>query len=682
MSTVRFASSAAFKSLCHVERRTQGQTSSANPTTNEDGSQLGHVVLGVLGGLSLATLVVVITVPLMRWRWRKQLAREGRSDIESSRAGSRRTHTRIISTQDASLPLLMEQTQAGAAPEMVTVAMVDGLTAPIQQQQMPSTWQWKILTKLPSFSSDSLSSLGQPLDKSAKKWNAEEELDAFFREREKSKEMGGTEGVTVTMTSASQTSLPAHNRAPPIITQDASSRRSRVDSEKGPASSRATPTASETLHSSDYTPASARPSRTSTLLGAASSPLLPTPVLSLSPLDESFSDLELHPDNKPGSVTSSSSPKARSRISSEKAHTLPVAGPSRASAVLPPTDLSRSASTPRPNEMKWISNVLASTFFTTKASRNAREQPSRKPPNRMPSIPESLRPSQLSQSPVATSSKAHVRDSSIPQISEFGEYSRPTHASQQNSTRNSSEYSRRPMSDATIATFGRQPTSPSAVSFQRAASGASSTYPPDLQAHYRNRSNTTGSASTSAKRSQSGSDSKSGSRRGRRSNEASESSQSQGSNNGAASRPSKSRRVSYAREPSPPLPTMPLSIPPQLRPPLPPKPESSAGHESREGDGAGNDAELSVPQLPLRPISPFTFDEFSFRVTPPESTHGHSKSRSASTRSNASRRPSRGRATPPLLSTMPVPDDSIPLLGGMDSPPWDAGHQETDVPTS
>ena len=628
------------------------------------------MILGVLGSLSLVALVVVILVPWMRWRWRRRLLLEGCSDVESGRASSRRTHTRIISAQDASLPLLTEQAPGVTSPEMASAAVGDGLTASVVQKTQ-SSWptDWKILSKLPSFSSESLSSLGRPLD-NAEKWNAEEEFNAYFREKEK--EMASMDGASVTILNASQTSLPTRLRTPPLLIQDKTPRRVRVDSDKAIGSARATPTASETLHSLEPT------SKASTPIAASSNPPNSTPILSLSPLVESFNDTEPNNENSTASGTSGST-NIRSKSTSEKTERLPTASVIRRNTVASPVNVSRSPSTLRPRE-SWLSNMLASNFFAARSPMITRDPSSRRRPARMPSIPESLRPSQVSHSPPPPLNFQEFRDSGVHEVSEFGEIPSFAHYSQHSFgiTRNSSEFSRRPMSDATLGTFGRQPSSGSGTSYNRAASRASSSYPPELQAHvfthYRNLSNTTEGTHISTQHSHSGTDSNANSQQGRRSNEASESSQRSGGSVGCLP---KAKRHSYAREPSPPPPTMPLSVPPSLKPPLPPKSRGFTSETSKcqttVNDVGG--VELTLPQLPLRPISPFNIDSFPFRITPPGSAHGHPKSRSGSARSNASRKQSVGRSTPPMFSSKPkLPDeDSVPLLGEVETTELSSG---------
>ncbi|EJD08226.1 uncharacterized protein FOMMEDRAFT_138172 [Fomitiporia mediterranea MF3/22] len=146
---------------------------------NTDGSATGHVVLGVLGSLAFVFFLVIILVPIIRWRKRRGSAR-GTSTTES-RASSRRTHTRIVSEyhQDAAAPLLEEQpittTGGGMAAVNMNVPMVtqpqQGVLSDQGRRTTPSRpptalLNMKILQTLPNFDEEdeSNSSLGRPLE--------------------------------------------------------------------------------------------------------------------------------------------------------------------------------------------------------------------------------------------------------------------------------------------------------------------------------------------------------------------------------------------------------------------------------------------------------------------------------------------------------------------------------------
>lgn len=127
---------------------------------NTNSGDTGHVVLGVLGGIALVFFVVLIVVPIMRWRQRRVSSRS-----TSSRASSRRTHDRVGSAEaHAQAPLLESQTvdPDNRAPVMSEKGKGKEIFGS-SMMEVPKSW--KILEKIPEFddSSDSLSSLGKPI---------------------------------------------------------------------------------------------------------------------------------------------------------------------------------------------------------------------------------------------------------------------------------------------------------------------------------------------------------------------------------------------------------------------------------------------------------------------------------------------------------------------------------------
>ncbi|KLO12572.1 hypothetical protein SCHPADRAFT_941136 [Schizopora paradoxa] len=158
------------------------------PISSSDGPATGHVVLIILGGLALAFIFVVVTVPILRWRLYGK--RRAPSDTQS-RASSRRTHIRIPSGKENGQPLLDGQgkhlsvtgqwqgaerkgeasgskgKQAEGGEIFDEKARMSTLSPDTPVRPPSAVFNWKILSTLPNFSDESLSSLGEPLEAGA-----------------------------------------------------------------------------------------------------------------------------------------------------------------------------------------------------------------------------------------------------------------------------------------------------------------------------------------------------------------------------------------------------------------------------------------------------------------------------------------------------------------------------------
>ncbi len=147
-------------------------------------------MLGVIGGLVLVLIVVFVTVPLLRSRLYGK-PRRAPSEKTQSRASSRRTHIRIPSGREVVEPLLDGQgkhlsvtgqwhgadrkdveVRNGKKPDrggMDEKAGASKLSPDTPIRPPSAVFNWKILTTLPNFSDESLSSLGEPLEPGASK---------------------------------------------------------------------------------------------------------------------------------------------------------------------------------------------------------------------------------------------------------------------------------------------------------------------------------------------------------------------------------------------------------------------------------------------------------------------------------------------------------------------------------
>ena len=101
----------------------------SNSTQDNTGPLMGHVILGVLGGIAVTIFLVVICVPLMRWRRRggSLISKKTSGSDQQSRASSRCTHQRLPSIQDAVLPLLKGRMKTREGLQNVEMMAKDGV---------------------------------------------------------------------------------------------------------------------------------------------------------------------------------------------------------------------------------------------------------------------------------------------------------------------------------------------------------------------------------------------------------------------------------------------------------------------------------------------------------------------------------------------------------------------------